>query len=78
MDFNLQFLDEEEAEESVSEDEVDPEVFSDTPSSVPPPSEAEILAEAGSSPSPIGALPYDTHDLEALTTEASYSFTPNI
>ena len=30
LDFNLQVSDEEEAEEFVSEDEVDPEVFSDT------------------------------------------------
>ena len=62
LDFNLQVPDEEEAEESISDEEVDPEVLSDTHSSVPLPSEAEILAEAGSSPSPAGALPFDTHD----------------
>ena len=35
LDFNLQVPDKEEAEESVSEDEADPEVFSDTLSLVP-------------------------------------------
>ena len=35
LDFNLQVPDEEEAEESVSEDEADPEVFPDAPNSVP-------------------------------------------
>ena len=78
MDFNLQVPDEEEAEESVSDDEVDLKVFSDIPSSVPLPSEAETPAEASSSPSPNGALPSDTHDLEARTTEAACSSTPNI
>ena len=65
-------------EESISEDEADPEVFSDTPCSVPLPGEAEIPAEAGSSPSSAGALPSNTHDLEARTTEAARSSTPNI
>ena len=46
LDFNLQVPDEEEAEESVSEDEADPKVFFDTPSSVPLLGEAEILTEA--------------------------------
>ena len=50
LDFNLQVPDEEEAEESVYEDKADPEVFSDAPSSIPLPDEAEIPAEAGSSP----------------------------
>ena len=35
LDFNFQVPNEEEAKEFVSEDEVDPGVFSDTPSSVP-------------------------------------------
>ena len=60
LDFNLQVPDEEEAEESVSKDEVDLEVFSDTPSSVPLPGEVEILVEASSSPSPTEAFPSDT------------------
>ena len=78
LDFNLQVLDEEEAEESVSKDNVNPKVFSDTPSSVPLLGEVEIPAEAGSSPSPVGALPSDTHGLEARTTKATRSSTPNI
>ena len=87
LDFDLQVPNEEEAEEFVYDDEVDPEVLSDTPSSAPLPSEAEIPAEAGSSSHPpppppplppIGALPYATHGLEARTTEATRSSTPNI
>ena len=78
LDFNLQVLDEEEAEESVCEDEADPEVFSDTPSSIPLTSKAEIPAEAGFAPSPAGASPSDSHGLEACTTEATRSSTPNI
>ena len=78
MNFNLQVPDEEEVEESVFEDEADPEVFSNAPSSIPLPGEAEILVEAGSSPSPVAALPSDTHDLEARSTEAAHSSTPNI
>ena len=78
MDFNFQVSDEEEAEESIYEDEEDPGVFSDTPSSVPLPSEAEVPAEAGSPPLLIGASPSDLHDLEARTTEAARSSTSNI
>ena len=77
-DFNLQVLDEEEAEESVYEDEADPEVLSDTPSSVPLPSEAEGPIEASSSPSPAGALPSDLHGSEDRTTEAAHSSLSNI
>ena len=78
MDFNIQVLDEEEAEESVYEDEADLEVFYDTPSSVPLPDEAEIPTEADSAPSPARALPSNSHGLEACTTEAARSSTPNI
>ena len=78
LDFNLQVPDEEEAEESVSKDETDPEVFYNTPSSVPLHGEAEIPAEAGSSPSPIGALPSNMHDLEARITKAAHISNPNI
>ena len=78
MDFNLQVPDEEEAEESISEGEVDLEVFFDAPSSVPLPGEAEALAEAGSSLSPVGALPSDLHGSEACTTEAARSSPSNI
>ena len=48
LDFNFQVPDEEEAEESVSRDEVDPGMYSDTPSSVPLPGEPEVPIEAGS------------------------------
>ena len=78
LDFNFQVPDEEEAEESVYEDEADPGVYSDTPSSVPLPGEPEVLAEAGSPLSPAGALPSDLHSLEARTTEAPRSSTSNI
>ena len=78
LDFNLQVPDEEKAKESVFENEADPKVFSDAPSSVPLPGEAEIPAEAGFSLSPAGALPSNTHNLEARTTEAAHSSTPNI
>ena len=78
LDFNLQVPDEGEAEESVSKDEADPEVFSDTPNSVPPPDEAEIPTEVGSVPLPAGASPFNLHGLEARTTEAARSSTPNI
>ena len=77
LDFNLQVLDEEEAEESISEDEEDPEVFSDALSSVPFLGEAEASAEAGSFPSLAGALPYDLHGSEARTTEATCSSPSN-
>ena len=77
LDFNLQFHDEEEVEESIFEDEADPEVFSDTPSSVPLPGEAEIPTEAGSSPSPTGASPSDSRCLEARNTVVARSSTPN-
>ena len=78
MDFNLQVPDEEEVEESVFEDEADPEVFSKAPNSVPYHGEAEIPAEAGSSPLLVGALPSDSHGLEAQTTEAARSSPLNI
>ena len=77
LDFNFQVPDEEEAEESVSEDEKDPGVLSDTPSSVPFPGEAEVPAEDGSPLSPAGASPSDSHDLEARTSKAARSSTSN-
>ena len=78
LDFNLQVPDEEESEESVFEDEADPEVFSNTPNSAPLPGEADIPVEACSSPSPTRASPSDSHSLEAYTIEATRSSTPNI
>ena len=78
MDFNLQVPDEEEAEESVFEDEADPEVFSEALSSILFPGEAETPAEASSSPSPIESLPSDSHGSEARTTKAARSSPLNI
>ena len=78
LNFNFQVPDEEEAKESVYEDEAYPGVFSDTPSSVPFPGEVKVPAEAGSSLSLTGASPSDLHGLEARTTEAACSSTPNI
>ena len=63
LDFNFQVSDEEVAKESVSEDEADPEVLSDTSNSIPLPGEAEYS---------------DLHDLEARTSEAARSSSSNI
>ena len=78
LDFNFQVPNEEEAEESISDDEADPEVFSNTPSSILLPGEAEVPAEVGSPLSPDRASPSDFHGLEACTTEAARSSTSNI
>ena len=78
FDFNLQVPDEEEAEESVFVDKANPEVFLDAPSLVPLPGEAEALVEAGSSHSPVMALPSDLHGSEARTTKAARSSPSNI
>ena len=77
LDFNLQVPDEEEAEESVSEEEADLDVFPDAPSSVSFPGEAEAPAEAGSSPSPAGAFPSNLHGSEARITKATRSSPSN-
>ena len=78
LDFNFQVPNEEEAEESVSEDEADPGVFSDTPNFVPLPGEVEVPVEAGSPLSHAGASPSNLHGLETRTTEAIGSSTSNI
>ena len=80
MDFNFQVpdSDEEEAEESVSEDEADPWVFSNTPSSIPLPGEAEVPAEVGSPLLPTEASPSDLQSLEVRTTKVARSSTSNI
>ena len=80
LDFNFSVpdLDDEEVEESVSEDEVDPGVFSDTPNSAPLPGEAEVPAEVGSLLSPDGASPSDLHGSKARTVEAARNPTSNI
>ena len=80
LDFNFQVPDpdEKEVEESVSEDEADPGVFSDTLIFVPLPGEAEVPAEAGSLFSPVGASPSDLHGSEARIIEAAHNSTSNI
>ena len=77
LDFNLQVPDEEEAEESVSEDEANLEAFPDAPSSVLFLGEAEASTEAGSSSSSSRALPSDLHGSEARTTEVTRSSPSN-
>ena len=78
LNFQLPDPDEEEAKESISKDEADLGVFSDTPSSVPLPSEAEVPAKAGSLLSPTGASPSDLHGSKARTTEGAHNSTSNI
>ena len=80
LDFNFQVPTEGEVEESDSDDEADPVVFSDAPSSVPLPREPEIeaLAEAGSPTSVAGTSPSDLHGLEVRVTEAAQSPTSDI
>ena len=75
LDFNFQVPAEGEAKESDSDDEVDPMVFSDTPSSVPLPGEPKIEApvEAGSPTSVTETSPSDLHGLEVWVTEATQS-----
>ena len=80
LDFNFPVpdLDEEEAEESVSEDEADPGVFSDTPSFAPLPSEAKVPTEAGSLLSHVGASSSSLHGSEARTTKTARNSASNI
>ena len=80
LDFNFPVPDpdEEDAEESVSEDEADPGVFSDTLSSAPLPVETEVPAEVGSLLSSVGASSSNLHGSKARTTEAARNSTSNI
>ena len=80
LDFNFLVSDpdEEEVEESISEDEADPGVFFDTPSSTSLLGEAEVPAEVTSLLSPIEALPSSLHGSEARTVEAARNPTSNI
>ena len=80
MDFNFQVLAEGEAEESDFDDEADPVVLSDVPSSIPIPGELEIEApaEASSPTSVAGTSPFDLHGLEVWVTEAAQSPTSDI
>ena len=78
LDFNFQVPTEGEAEESDSDDEADPVVFSDVPYYVPFPSEPKIKAEACSPTSVVGTSPSDLHGLEVRVTEAAQSPTSDI
>ena len=80
LDFNFRVPIEGEAEESDSDDEADPVVSLDAPSSAPLPGEPEIeaLVEAGSPTSVAGTLPPDLHGLEVWVTEAAQSPTSDI
>ena len=80
LDFNFPVpdLDDEEVEESVSKDEADPEVFSNTSNSAPLPDEAEVPAKVGSLLSPDGASPSDLHGSKAPTVEAARNPTSKI
>ena len=80
LDFNFQVLIEGEAEESDSDDEANPVVFSDAPSSVPLPSEPEIKAptEACSPTSVAGISPSNSHGLEVWVIGAAQSPASNI
>ena len=78
LDFNFYVPNDEEEKESVSEDEIDPEVYSNTPNSILLPDEPKVPSEAGSSLFPTGASPSNLHVLEARTTVAAYSSASNI
>ena len=78
FDFPVPNPDEEETEESISEDEADPEVSSDTPSLVPLPGEVKVPTGASSPLPPVEASPSNLHGLEARTTEATCSSPSNI
>ena len=73
MDFNFQVPAEGEVEESDSDNEADPVVFSDAPSSVPLPCEPEIEApaEANFPTSVTRNSPSDLNGLEVQATEAA-------
>ena len=57
LDLNFQVPGEEEAEEFISEDEADPGMSSDAPSTI----HFEVPLEVGFPTSPVGALPPDSH-----------------
>ena len=71
LDLNFQVLAEGEAEESDSDDEADPVVFSDAPNSIPLLDEPEIEAPAAAG-SPTSAAS-DLHGLEVRVTKAAQS-----
>ena len=72
LDFNFQVLAEGEAEESDFDDEANPMVLSNAPSSVPLPSEPEIETptEASSPTSVVGTSPSDVHAAQSPDSDA--------
>ena len=80
LDFNFQVNAKGEVEESDSENEADPVVFSDAPSFVPLLGELEIEAPAEdcSPTSVVGTSPSNLHGLEVWVTEAAQSPTSDI
>ena len=80
LDFNFPIPDpdEDEVEESVSEDEADPGMSSDTPSFVPISGEVEVPDGAGSPLSPVRASPFSLHGSKARTTKVTRSSPSNI
>ena len=80
LDFNFQVPIEGEIKESNSDDEADPVVVSDAPSSVPLLGEPEIeaSAKAGSLTSVDGTSPSDLHGLEVRVTKPTQSPTSDI
>ena len=80
LDFNFQVPTEGEAKESNSDDEANPMVFSDAPSSIPLPGGPEIVAptEVGSPTSVAGISPSNLHGLEVRATEATQSSASDI
>ena len=80
LDFNFQVPTEGEEEESDFDDEADPVVFSNAPSSVPLPSEPEIEAplEVGSPTSVVGTSLFDLHGLEVRVIKAAQSLVSDI
>ena len=80
LDFNFQVPTDGEAKESYSDDEANPVVFLDAPSSVPLPGEPEIEvpAEASSPTSVVGTSPFDLHGLEVRVTEVAQSSASDI
>ena len=76
LNFNFQVPVEGEAEESDSDNEADPVVFSNAPSSVPLPGEPNIEAPAAVG-SPTSAAS-DLHGLEVRVTKAAQSPASNI
>ena len=73
LDFNFQVLAKGEGEEFDSDDEAEPVVVSDTPSSILGEPKTEVPVKAGSPTSVVGTSPFDLHGLEIRVTKATRS-----